>query len=40
MNELTYLIHFNISTNLIASQILFMKQLSKAFLLNQELLSK
>lgn len=40
MNELTYLILFNVRNNLIASQIPFMKQLSKASLLNQELLSQ
>ena len=37
MNEPMDLIHFNIKQNLIASQILFMKQLSKDSLLNQEL---
>lgn len=40
MNEPGKLILFNIRNNLIASQIPFMKQLSKASLLNQELLSK
>lgn len=38
MNELTDLIHFDIRNNLVASQIIFMKQLSNASLLNQELL--
>lgn len=40
MNELTSLIHFDIGNNLIASQIIFMKQVSQASLLHQKLLFK